>query len=103
VRLVALTLATALSVATAAEAEDPRALLQKYDCYICHADDAAKTGPAFVDVGAKYRGEPNAVPILTAVVRKGAHGDGLWPMPPSPQVPATDARQIVQYILALRK
>jgi len=103
VKLVALTFATGLAMAGAAQAEDPQALLRKYDCTICHANDEAKTGPAFVDTAAKYRGNPQAAATLAAVVRKGAHGGGPWPMPPSPQVPAADARKIARYILALRK
>jgi cytochrome c len=103
VKLVTLTFATGLAVAGAAQAEDPQALLQKYNCTICHANDEAKAGPALVDVAAAYRGKPQAVSTIAAIVRKGVHGSGPWPMPPSPQVPAADARKIAQYILALRK
>jgi cytochrome c551/c552 len=103
VKLLVLTFAAGLSAAGAAQAEDPQALLQRHDCTLCHADDEAKTGPAFVDVAAKYHGKANAVSTLTAVVRNGSHGGGPWPMPPSPQVSAADARTMVQYILALRK
>jgi len=103
VKLVALTFATGLAVAGAAQAEDPQALLHKYNCTICHANDEAKAGPALVDVAAAYRGRPQAVSTIAAIVRKGAHGGGPWPMPPSPQVSTADARKIAQYILALRK
>jgi cytochrome c len=105
VKLTCLILATGMLAATVARAQpqDVPSLLQKYGCTSCHADNEAITGPAFVDVAAYYRGNPKAAAILTAVVRKGAHGGGLWPMPPSPQVPATEAAKIVQHILALRK
>lgn len=102
-RLVALTFAAAWAVAGAAQADEPQALLQKYDCTLCHAKDEAKTGPAFVEVAARYRGDSKAVAKLAAVVRKGAHGGGPWPMPPSPQVPPADARAMARYILALRE
>jgi cytochrome c551/c552 len=94
--------AASLAVATA-RAQDAPALLRKYDCYFCHADREAKTGPAFVDVAAKYRGDPHAAATLVALVRKGAHGSGPWPMPPMPQVPSADARRIVAYVLAMKE
>ena len=102
-KLALLMFAFGLSASSAVPAQDAPALLQKYDCTICHTINEAKTGPAFVDVAAKYRGNPNAVSAITAVVRKGAHGSALWPMPPNPQVPTADARKIARYILALRK
>jgi cytochrome c551/c552 len=63
----------------AVHAEDAPALLQKYKCYICHADNEAKAGPAYVDVAAVYRGNPKAPAILVALIKKGAHGAGDWP------------------------
>ena len=33
-----------------AQAQAPQALLQEYKCYVCHADNETKTGPAFADV-----------------------------------------------------
>ena len=102
-QLVSLMLAGALLAAQAAQAEDAQVLLQKYDCHLCHARDEAKTGPAYVEIAAKYRDNPKAALLLAAVVRKGAHGDGPWHMPPLPQVPDTDARTMVEYILATPK
>ena len=103
VKLAALILAAGCAAAGAAQAEDAQALLQKYDCMLCHANDEAKTGPAFIDVADAYRGKPQAAATIAAIVRKGAHGSSPWPMPPSPQVSAADARTIAKYILALRK
>jgi len=99
---VALILAAAAFTAGAAHAEEGKVLLQRYDCYICHADNETKTGPAFVDVAARSRSDPKAVATLSAMVKKGAHGGGPWPMPPMPQVSDADARTIVDYILTLK-
>lgn len=93
----------ALMTAGTACAQDGPALMERYDCYICHANEQAKTGPAFTDVAAKYRGDSKAAAKLTAVVRNGRHGTGPWPMPPLPQVPNADARKIAEYILSLEK
>lgn len=101
--LITVILAAELLAAGAAQAQDPQTLLQKYKCNICHANDETKTGPAFVDVASRYRGEAKAVSTLTAEIRDGAHGAGPWHMPPHPEVSKTDARKMARHILALRK
>ena len=95
-------LIAATFVASAAAAEPPRVLLQDYKCYLCHADAETKAGPPFVDVAAKYRGNPNAVGAVAAVVRKGARGDAPWHMPPHPELSTADAKAIARYILSLQ-
>ena len=101
--LVFLALAAVTSAIGVAQAQAPEILLQQYKCYICHADDETKTGPAYADVAAKYRGNPKAVAILAAVVRKGAYGGGPWHMPPHPEVSDAHARKMARYILSLKK
>lgn len=96
------TLCAALLGVGAAHAEDAPALLQKYKCYICHADREPKAGPAYVDVATMYRGKPNATATLVAIVKKGAHGAGPWRMPPHPEVSNAEATKIVRYILSLK-
>lgn len=80
-----------------------QSLLQQYKCYICHADDETKAGPAYVDVAARYRGNPQAVAIVAEAVRKGAHSGGPWHMPPHPEVSSGDATKMARYILSLKK
>lgn len=97
----------ALSVSIAAigiaRAQTPVILLQQYNCYICHADNKTKTGPAYVDVAARYRGNPKAVSMIAAAIKKGDHGYGPWHMPPHPEVSGADARKMARYILSLGK
>jgi cytochrome c len=95
--------AVMMSAPSVARAEAPRALLQQYKCYMCHADAETKAGPAYVDVAAKYRGVPHAEAIVAAVVRKGLKGGGPWHMPPHPEVSTTDARTMARYILSLKQ
>lgn len=95
-----LILAVAVFTAGVAHAQRGQELLRQYDCYICHADTETRTGPAYVDVAAKYRGDPKAGVMLIALVKQGAHGSGPWHMPPMPQVPDAEARQMVDYILS---
>ena len=93
----------ALSLANVARAQEPQALLQQYKCYICHADFEAKAGPAYVDVAASYRGNPKAVSIVAAMIRKGVRGNAPWHMPPHPEVSDADARTMARYILSLKE
>jgi cytochrome c len=95
--------AAMISALGVAQAQAPQVLLQQYKCYICHADDETKTGPAYIDVAAKYRGNPQAVAIVAAVVRKGARSGGPWHMPPHPEVSDVDATKMARYILSLKK
>ena len=108
VRRVLLVLAAVVSVVGVAQAQTRTSaqasqMLQRYKCYFCHADNDAKTGPAFVDIAATYKGKPQASALLAAAVRKGGHGSGPWHMPPHPEVSAADAKAMVRYILSLQK
>ena len=102
---VAFTFAAGLVAAGAAQARDEQtiALLHKYRCYVCHADHDVKTGPAYADVAAWYKGKPGALTRVTAVIRNGAHGGGPWHMPPHPEVSKADARTMARYILSQRR
>jgi len=84
-------------------AQSPQALLHEYKCYICHADKETKTGPAYVDVAAKYRGNRKAVAAVAAVVKKGANHGGPWHMPPHPEVSDAEAERMAHYILSLKR
>ena len=66
--------------------------------------DQKVIGPAYKDVAAKYAGQADAVPKLTQKVLKG--GSGVWgavPMPANPQVNEAEAKQLVEWILTLKK
>jgi cytochrome c len=104
-RALALTvLGGALLAAGSARGQESKAvpLMQDHKCYICHSNDAPKAGPAYVDVAAKYRGNAQAVSLVAATVRNGAHGGGPWHMPPHPEISRADARIIARYILSLK-
>jgi cytochrome c len=94
-------LAAALFEAGSAHGQDPRALLHEYKCYICHDDTETKAGPAYADVSAAYRDNPNAVQMVARVIKQGQHGGGPWHMPPHPEVSDAEARAMARYILSL--
>jgi cytochrome c len=94
-------LLAAVSSACLAQGPTPQALMERYRCMACHRNYEARTGPAFGDVAARYRGDPAAPARLAAAIRRGEHGSGPWPMPPHPEVSAADAQVMVRYILSL--
>ncbi|HEX9276940.1 MAG TPA: c-type cytochrome [Casimicrobiaceae bacterium] len=79
-------------------------LMKKDGCAACHAIDKKVIGPAYQEVAAKYKGDPSAPAKLADKVKKG--GVGVWgqiPMPPNAQVPDADIKNLVAWILALKK
>jgi len=80
------------------------AMMKKDGCAACHAIDKKIVGPAYVDVAAKYKNDKNAVATLTKKIKEG--GSGVWgqiPMPPNAAVPEADVKELVAWILALKK
>lgn len=80
------------------------AMMKKYACSACHSVDKKIVGPAYADVAAKYKGDKNAVELLSKKVKEG--GTGVWgqiPMPPNPAVPAADIKELVTWIMTLKK
>lgn len=97
----------ALVVATHVAAAPPdapaaRALLERYNCYLCHTDTEPKAGPAYADVATRYRGVPGTASMLVATIKRGSHGGGPWHMPPHPELSEADAKVMVRYILSLK-
>lgn len=81
-----------------------QAMMQKDGCAACHAIDKKVVGPAYQDVAAKYKADKDALAKLTDKVKKG--GVGVWgeiPMPPNVQVSDADIKDLVTWILTLKK
>ena len=79
-------------------------LIAKSDCLTCHKVSEKLIGPAYKDVAAKYENTEENIKLLTEKVTKG--GSGVWgaiPMTPHAQLSEADAKQMVKYILLLRK
>jgi cytochrome c len=94
----------ALTVASAAFADQLEDMMKKNGCAACHAEDKKILGPAYKDVAAKYHGDAKAAAMLEEKVKKG--GSGVWgqiPMPPNSQVSDADIKTMVGLILALKK
>jgi cytochrome c len=77
-------------------------LTKKNNCMSCHGVDKKIIGPAFKDVAKKYKGNADAVTLLSKKVKDG--GSGVWgpiPMSPNKAVSDADIKVMVEYVLAL--
>jgi len=86
----------------AAAAVSPAAALAKERaCVACHGIDRRIVGPAFNEIAAKYRGDSAAEAKLVEKVKQGGSGNwGSIPMPANPDLPESDVRTLVKWILA---
>ena len=97
----------AMGISTASNAADMPPLAKKSGCTACHAIDRKVVGPAWADVGKRYKGDAAAKAALIAKVKKG--GKGNWtevtkgvPMPPySPRVSDANIEELVTFVLGL--
>jgi len=100
-----LLLLAGLSLCNAAGAEDAAALLQKYNCHVCHQSAGKRVvGPSFEMIADRYSGDATALDYLSIRVREGGPGGwGRMPMPAAP-AKASDAeiRAMVIEILATK-
>lgn len=79
-------------------------LIDKSDCLGCHNETTKVIGPAYVEVAAKYpMSELNVDELADKIIRGG---EGVWgdvPMTPHPDLSKEDAKEMVNYILSLKK
>jgi len=77
-------------------------LATKSKCMTCHQVDKKLLGPAFKDIGAKYKTQKGADQVLASSILKGSKGKwGQIPMPPQSVKPA-DAQALAKWILTLK-
>lgn len=80
------------------------ALLKKSDCLACHNVSQKIVGPAYKNVAAKYPATDENIEMLADKIING--GSGVWgavPMSPHPALSKADAKEMVKYILSLKK
>jgi cytochrome c len=79
-------------------------LLAASDCLTCHKVDIKVIGPAYQDVAAKYPAtEANIDTLANKVIRGGKGNWGDVPMAAHPTISQSDAKEMVKYILSLKK
>ena len=96
-------LSLAFSCAAAAAGPDVQQQLTQYRCSICHAERETLAGPSYADIATAYRNQKQAATLLAARIRVGAHGGGLWHMPPHPEVSKAAADAMARYILTVKE
>lgn len=82
---------------------DMLAVAKESGCLACHAVDKKVVGPAWRDVGAKYRGVGDGKAQMIASITKGSSGKwGNFPMPAySPRVADDKIEALADFILTL--
>ncbi|WP_051566979.1 c-type cytochrome [Herminiimonas sp. CN] len=77
-------------------------LAQKNGCMACHSIDKKVLGPAYKDVAKKYKGNADAVAMLSKKIKDGSTGVwGAIPMPPNgPRVSDADIKVLAEWVLA---
>lgn len=101
-RLLASCALLALPAMSAMAADSGADLAKKNNCMNCHGVDKKIVGPAFKDIAKKYKGNADAVVLLSKKVKDG--GSGVWgpiPMSPNKTVSDADIKVMVEYVLAL--
>jgi cytochrome c len=75
----------------------------KYGCLGCHSANTKIVGPAYREIGAKYKSDPEAAAKVEQQIHNG--GWGKWGpiiMPPFPQVTTGETRILTEWILGLK-
>lgn len=95
---------TGLTFAGSAISADMPAVAKKNGCTSCHSIDKKVVGPAWSAVAEKYEHDADATAKLSAKIAKG--GSGVWgavPMPAQPKLSEADNKELVAFILGLKK
>ncbi|MFN3759981.1 MAG: c-type cytochrome [Algoriphagus aquaeductus] len=74
------------------------------DCTSCHMVERKIVGPSYAEVAAKYESTEENITMLAQKVIAG--GVGVWgevPMPAHPGLSEEDAKDMVRYVLLLKK
>ena len=79
-------------------------LIDKSDCLGCHNETTKIVGPSYVEVAEKYpMSELNVDELADKIIRGGSGVWGEVPMTPHPNLSKEDAKEMVNYILSLKK
>jgi len=79
-------------------------LIANNDCGTCHKVDTKVIGPAFQDIAKKYDASQANIDMLAKKVISGGSGNwGTMAMTPHTALSESDAKEMVQYILSLKK
>jgi cytochrome c551/c552 len=95
---------SATQTSTKPTAANASQVAMKYACFGCHNASVKIIGPAYKDIAAKYKSDPDAFAKINEQIHKG--GSGKWGpviMPPFPQVTTDETKILADWILSLSK
>ncbi|HSU55074.1 MAG TPA: c-type cytochrome [Candidatus Dormibacteraeota bacterium] len=78
-------------------------LATKYGCLGCHNPQTKLVGPAYKDIAAKYKNDPEALAKIDQQIHKG--GSGKWGpiiMPPFAALTPAETKTLADWILSLK-
>jgi cytochrome c551/c552 len=92
---------TSTAMKSAYTYEEVKPLLIKYTCVACHNPDKKQVGPGFIDISRRNYAVDKIIQLIKTPQPQN------WPtystpMPPMPQVPASDAKKIAIWINSLQ-
>lgn len=77
-------------------------LIAKSDCIGCHSVEKKLIGPSYQDIAAKYAASD--IDMLSERIINGSKGVwGTVPMTPHPNISSEESKEMVKYILTLKK
>lgn len=83
------------------DAEDVKELAQASGCLSCHSVDEKIVGPAFKDVVAKYKSDPDAVANITQSIKNGSRGKwGRMAMPPHASLSSEELKTLATWVMS---
>lgn len=77
-------------------------LMSQLDCNTCHKEQEKVIGPAFAAIAEKYKSSDEEM-LAKKVISGGAGNWGTVPMTPHPDLKIEDAKEMVKYILSVKK
>jgi cytochrome c551/c552 len=81
--------------------EEVKPLLVKYTCVACHNPDKKQVGPGFIEITRRNYSVEKILQLIKTPQPQNWPAYST-PMPPMPQVPATDAKKIAIWINSLQ-
>ncbi|MCX2453114.1 c-type cytochrome [Pedobacter sp. PLR] len=95
---------SAPAASSSTEKHPGETLIAKSDCIGCHNKVTKVIGPTYEEIAAKYTLDDATVELLSKKIIDG--GKGVWgeiPMTPHANLSQDDAKEMVRYILSLKK
>ncbi|WP_223909511.1 c-type cytochrome [Rhodoferax lithotrophicus] len=86
--------------AYADDSQDVKELVQASGCLSCHSVDEKIVGPAFKDVVAKYKSDPDAIVNISQSIKNGSRGKwGRMAMPAHASLSSEELKTLAMWVM----